>query len=168
VRTTSKSTENLCLSCGLCCNGVIFADVQLQRGDNAARLRELGVLKTNAKKFPQPCVMHDGCRCGIYADRPKYCQQFECLLLKNAQEGRVTDTEALRVIKNARQQAARVQELLEQLGDKESSLALSKRFQAMRQKMERGRADSEQVENFGLLTVAVHELNVTLSEHFYR
>lgn len=160
--------EKLCLACGLCCNGVIFADVQLQRGDNAAKLRSLGVLKTNGKKFPQPCAMHDGCRCSIYADRPQYCRQFECLLLQNAQEGRVTETQALRVIKAARQKAAHVQELLEQLSDHDTTVALSKRFQAMRRKMETSRATVEHIEVFGLLTVAVHELNVILSEQFYR
>ncbi len=168
MRTDLKTAEKLCLSCGLCCNGVIFADVQLQRGDNAARLRKLGMLKPNATKFPQPCSMHDGCRCAIYAERPKYCQQFECLLLKNAQEGRVTESEALRVIKDGREKAARVQELLAQLGDNETTIALSKRFQSMRRKMENGPTDPEHIDIFGLLTVAVHELNVLLSERFYR
>lgn len=160
--------EKLCLSCGLCCNGVIFADVRLQRGDDSAKLRELGILKGHAKKFAQPCAMHDGCRCAIYADRPHYCRQFECLLLKSAQEGRVSESEALRIIKAARRKAARVQELLQQLGDNDSTMALSKRFQAMRHKMESGAADEEPIDVFGLLTVAVHELNVILSEQFYR
>jgi uncharacterized protein len=161
-------SEKLCLSCGLCCNGVIFADVQLQRGDNSERLHKLGVLKRNATKFPQPCAMHDGCRCGIYKDRTQYCRQFECLLLKNAQEGRTNETDALRVIKETRAQAAKVRELLEQLGDNDASLALSKRFQSMRKRMENGRANPEQIDLFGMLTVAVHELNVLLSERFYR
>ena len=168
MRIESNVAEKLCLSCGMCCNGVIFADVQLQRGDNAVRLRKLGMLKPNATKFSQPCSMHDGCRCTIYAERPKYCQQFECLLLKNAQEGRVTESEAVRVIKDGQEKAARVQELLAQLGDKETTVALSKRFQSMRRKMENGPAAPEDIDTFGLLTVAVHELNVLLSERFYR
>lgn len=112
--------------------------------------------------------MHDGCRCSIYTDRPSYCRQFECLLLKNTLEERVTETAALRVIQGARKKAARVQELLQKLGDTNASIALSKRFQAMRRKMESGSAAPEQIEIFGLLTVAVHELNVILSEQFYR
>lgn len=160
--------EKLCLSCGLCCNGVIFADVQLQRGDNSAKLRALGALKANTKKFPQPCTMHDGCRCAIYSERPQYCREFECLLLKNTQGGRVTEAEALRTIKLARKNAARVADLLEQLGDHDSTKALSKRFQAMRRKLETSIVTPEDAELFGLLTVAVHELNMVLSEQFYR
>lgn len=166
---STSIAEKLCLSCGLCCNGVIFADVQLQRGDDAAQLRALGLLKANsAKKFPQPCAMHDGCRCTVYKERPRYCREFECLLLKNAQEGRVSELEATRVIKDALKKAARVRGLLEELGDRDSSVALSKRFQAMRRRLENGPATAEQIDLFGSLTVAVHELNVILSERFYR
>ncbi|MGZ5505016.1 MAG: hypothetical protein ACXWKH_01460 [Limisphaerales bacterium] len=90
------------------------------------------------------------------------------MLLKNAQEGRVTESEALRVIKDCREKAARVEELLAQLGDDETTVALSKRFQSMRRKMETGRGAPEHVDVFGLLTMAMHELNVLLSERFYR
>lgn len=168
MQSEANLAEKLCLACGLCCNGVIFADVQLQRGENSGPLHKLGVLKRNATKLPQPCSMHDGCRCAIYSERPKYCQQFECLLLQNANEGRATEGEALRVIKDARKKAARVQELLAELGDDNATVALSKRFQSMRRQMESGRGDAEQIEIFGLLTLAVHELNVVLSERFYR
>jgi len=169
VTMQTDAAEKLCLACGLCCNGVIFADVQLQRGDDAARLCAVGLLKRiNSSKFPQPCAMHDGCRCAIYKNRPQYCREFECILLKEANAGRVSEVAALRTIKEARKKAGRVRELLEQLGDSNSGIALSKRFQAMRKRMENGPADASQIEIFGLLTVAVHELNVILSERFYR
>jgi hypothetical protein len=164
-----STAEKLCVSCGLCCNGVIFADVQLQRGDDAMGLRKSGLLKgNNAKKFSQPCAMHDGCRCTIYKERPRYCREFECLLFQNVKEGRVTDTEATRVISDALKKAGRVRELLEELGDNDARVALSKRFQAMRRRIENGPASAEQIDIFGSLTMAVHDLNVVLSERFYR
>jgi hypothetical protein len=148
---------------------VIFADVQLQRGDDAARLRSIGLLKrTNSAKFPQPCTMHDGCRCAIYLERPEYCRKFECVLLKQAETGKVSEAEALRTIKRTKKLSERVRELLRQLGDDNESVALSKRFQAMRKRIETGPAIQDEVEIFALLTVAVLDLNVALSEHFYR
>ena len=47
-KTKCKSEEGeedlqaLCLECGLCCNGVLFADVRLQDGDKAEKLRGWG------------------------------------------------------------------------------------------------------------------------------
>ena len=56
-------SNSLCLECGLCCNGVIFADVQLEPEDDARRLRSLGLkFAANRKsqivnhKFAQPCA----------------------------------------------------------------------------------------------------------------
>src|ERR1044071_1876322 len=63
----SSDANSLCLECGLCCNGVIFADGQLQPEDNAARLRELGLKltatqnsKLKTQNFLQPCAAFGG------------------------------------------------------------------------------------------------------------
>ncbi len=164
--------EQLCLKCGLCCNGVIFADVQLQPSDDAARLKTLGLLlnsklKTKNLKFPQPCAAHDGCRCKIYSNRPTYCREFECALLKNVSAGKVEVPAALRVIRTAKERAERVRSLLSELGDTEETLALSKRFRRTAKKFHSGAPDETSADIFGQLTLAVHDLNLTLSQKFY-
>ncbi|HXT12069.1 MAG TPA: YkgJ family cysteine cluster protein [Candidatus Angelobacter sp.] len=162
--------NSLCLECGLCCNGVIFADVQLQLGENAERLRALGlafVASKKAEKFKQPCNAFDGCRCRIYAERPTYCRQFECLLLKSVKAGRTDPSAALRTIRTALQRVKKVKTLLRDLGDAEESLALSKRFRRMQRRLESSGLDEETAETFGDLTLAVHDLNMLLAEAFY-
>lgn len=170
------AAEKLCLACGLCCNGVIFADVQLQDGDDATQLRTLGLrLKGSAlrnprsefKKFSQPCAAHDGCRCHIYSARPKYCREFECALLKKVFSRHVQPDAALRVIQSAKQRAERVRKLLRQLGDVDESRPLSQRFRRTRKRIEAGVIDEETSDLFGQLTLAVHDLNVCLSQNFY-
>src|SRR6185295_12193128 len=68
------AAEDICLACGLCCNGVIFADVKLLPEENVKELLSLGMplLKAGAKrgptsqvsarkeswKFLQPCAAH--------------------------------------------------------------------------------------------------------------
>jgi hypothetical protein len=176
----------LCLECGLCCNGVIFADVQLEREDDAERLRSLGLQIVGFRRrrgkegqttdpqsairnprFPQPCAAFDGCRCRIYADRPKYCRQFECLLLKNLHAGRIERTAALRLIRTARRRADIVRRLLRELGDADEQAALSGRFRRMKQRMESGIPDGKTAGVFSGLTLAFQDLNVLLSEAFY-
>lgn len=39
----NKSAEQLCLSCGMCCNGAIFADVALQPDESVQRYQGLGL-----------------------------------------------------------------------------------------------------------------------------
>jgi len=168
------NSNSLCLECGLCCNGVIFANVQLQPGDNTVRLKSLGLAlisnrssKIGLQKFKQPCTAFDGCRCQIYSDRPKYCRQFECLLLKSVKSGHTNPPDASKMIRSALRRVKKVKRLLCELGDTDEHTALSNRFRRMKRQLESNPLDSETATKFGELTLAVHDLNVLLSESFY-
>jgi len=151
---------------------VIFADVMLQAKDDPQRLRLLGLPITPSGrrnlKFAQPCTALDGCRCRIYAERPKYCREFECILLKNVMAARLSHEAALAIIRNAREKADSVRILLRRLGDKDEQLALAARFRRMTRKFESEELTEETAELYGQLTLAVHDLNSLLSEAFYR
>jgi Fe-S-cluster containining protein len=167
-------SNSLCLECGLCCNGVIFADVQLEPGDDARLLQSLGLkFSSNNKsqivkyKFAQPCTAFAGCKCVVYSERPSYCRKFECLLLKSVKAGEVKPADAIRTIRSALQRVKKVKRLLEQLGDADDSIALSKRFRRMQRKLESKPSSKEVAHLFGELTLAFHDLNIMLSEKFY-
>ena len=186
MSSTRSVGENLCLTCGLCCNGVIFADVQLQRGDDAARLKALGLRLASLpgrpkakgsdakepraflqKKFNQPCAAFDGCRCRIYEDRPKYCRAFDCSLLKSVNHGETKPSDALNLIEKARRRADKVRQLLRKIGDKDEHVALSLRFRRTARRVQQGEVDRQTGDLFSQLTLAVQDLNVLLSESFY-
>jgi Fe-S-cluster containining protein len=160
-------TRQLCLKCGLCCNGVIFADVELQRGDDAKRLRVLGVPVTTSGKFPQPCHALSGCHCQIYRTRPKHCRQFECLLFKRVLSGETNSAAALRLIKKAKNRADKVRDLLAESGDTNERLALSVRFRQVTGALSKGTITNCAADAFGRLTLAMQDLNLLLGEEFY-
>jgi uncharacterized protein len=175
ARTKSNDSliEQLCLACGLCCNGVIFADLALQPSDDAERLRSLGMPVANsssplrARRLAQPCAAFDGCRCRVYGDRPQYCRQFECVLLKSVKAGHTELAAGLRIIRTARERADKVRRLLRELGDTEEQLPLSVRFRRATKRLERHDLPDETAETYGQLTLAVHDLNLLLSDAFY-
>jgi hypothetical protein len=182
-----STPEAICLACGLCCNGVIFADVKLQPGDNPAPLQLLGlplrfgrnprqeapassattgsVLHT--AKFTQPCAAYDGRHCRIYSDRPRYCREFECQLLKNVRAGRTRIDVALAIIRTARRRADKVRRLLRQLGDSDDATALRVRVRCTSKRLEKLGPDDAGAEVYRQLTLAFHNLNLLLSEAFY-
>jgi uncharacterized protein len=156
----------------LCCNGVIFADVELQPGDDVARLRELGLrlqppLGGARPKFAQPCAAHDGCRCGIYTERPRYCREFVCLLLKAVRAGRVEMPAALRLIQATRQRVDKIKALLRRLGDTEETVALRERFRRTSDRLQASHLPQADADLYGRLTLEVHKLNRVLMEQFY-
>lgn len=144
-----KSFDQLCPKCGLCCNGVLFADVELQKGDDARWLAEFGLsLKKKGRKqaLAQPCACFDGSWCRIYAERPGYCRAFECGLLKRVQAGELEAKTALKTIVEAKRRIEKVRKILRQLGQNDEQLALIKRYsQAMRQPVDLtgGKASAE-------------------------
>ena len=170
-----NDAQNICLECGLCCNGVIFADGQLQPGDDVEHLGKLGLrLKVpraniaskhpQIRKFAQPCGAFDGCQCRIYRERPAYCRQFECALLKRVAAGEIEAQQGLRVIRKAKKQAARVARLLRDLGDDDEQAPLQMRFRRVSRRID---SSGPAADLFGELTLAVHALNCTLSQQFY-
>ena len=162
--------EQLCPKCGLCCNGVLFVDVELQKGDDAKRLREFGLSvekKGRSKQvFPQPCGCFDGKFCTIYADRPARCRAFECGLLKRVKAGKLDSSIALKEIAKVRSMVKRVQKLLTELGQQDENLALVKRYSEIMNSpidFSKGSRDSDKR---GKLMLAMHELMEFLQREF--
>jgi len=166
--------QDLCAACGFCCNGVIFANVKLQPGDDASRLRKLGLpLKQttaaagSAVRFAQPCAAHDGCRCSIYPNRPTYCRQFDCLLLQSVKAGSLDPKAALRVIRQAKKQVMEIRQLLVELGDAQEQKPLRTRFREVCRRLEGAACGTGEAQVLGRLSLAVHDLNLLLAERFY-
>ena len=128
---TPSLTDTLCTTCGLCCDGTLFADVELGRAE-ATRLESMGleVEVTDGGLLSQPCAALKGRRCSIYAHRPTCCRTFECQLLQDAQRGAVRAERALEQIGEAQKQIQRVRDLLKQLGERQVRLPLKERCAA--------------------------------------
>jgi hypothetical protein len=163
--------KQLCPNCGLCCDSTLFADVELRAGDDARRLKKLGLdlfQKTKTKAaFSQSCACFDGKFCKIYADRPKRCRLFECGLLKRVNAGEMTAASALKKISEAKKQAEHVRELVRSLGQRDEQMALSHRYaEAMAAPVDL--SDDAAVERHGELMMAVSDLMQMVETDFLR
>jgi Fe-S-cluster containining protein len=164
-----ESIDQLCPNCGLCCDSTLFADVELRAGDDARRLKRLGLTlfqKTKTKlAFVQPCACFDGKLCQIYADRPNRCRKFDCGLLKRVEAGEMTPTAALKKISAAKTQAENVRALLRSLGQRDERMALTHRYaDAMSRPIDL--SDETGAERHGELMLAVNDLMTRLQRDF--
>ncbi len=127
-----REEASLCLTCGLCCNGVLFHLVRLQTGDLISELAGLG-LKIRRKKgsdqFSQPCPALDGCQCTIYSQRPTRCRRFECQQLQGVMKGEISKQVAKERIQEVQRRVRRIEFLMEALGKTDSKRPLSKRYE---------------------------------------
>ncbi len=166
--------QQLCLECGLCCDGTLFDLVKLEKGDDAAKLKALGLpVKTSRGKepvvrFPQPCAALCADRtCKLYADRPWQCRVFECGVFKDAKAGRVSVATAQRQVRQAVRRANKARKLLRELGDADEHRGLGERFHRMSERLEAGGADAEAYAKFADLSIVVHHLKLQALNKFY-
>lgn len=164
------AVAQLCPACGMCCNGVLFGDVELQPRDDAKRLAALGMelfRKGRKQCFNQPCACFDGKWCRIYEDRPNRCRAFECRLLQRVQAAKATSAAALKAIAEARGCADRVRDLVRQLGQNDERMPLNRRYSAiMAQPLDLASDDDETAERRSGLMLAVHRLTRILERDF--
>jgi len=158
-----KFIDTLCLQCGLCCNGVLFADVRPEPGDASP------LFNGKRSRVPQPCPAFNAatCACAIYAERPGRCRKFECRQLLGVREGAITTEEALRQIRKARELAGKVEKLLAELGFNNVQAPLSRRFQRCQRDAENGKLAESQFDRLAELQLAVHRLTGLLAKEFY-
>jgi Fe-S-cluster containining protein len=124
-------TDTLCTQCGLCCDGSLFADVELAGRAEATRLEAMGLAIEDDdgedELMPLPCSALRGTRCSVYAHRPKCCRTFECRLLQQVRRGTLVLERAAEKIADARAGTRRVSELLSRLGQRGGTLPLRER-----------------------------------------
>jgi hypothetical protein len=159
----------LCPHCGLCCNGVLFGDVELQRGDDPKQLTAAGLnlfRKGRKHSFNQPCGCFDGNWCRIYYNRPQRCRTFECRLLQQLQAGRITLPLALRSIAEARRLSNQVRDMVRELGHTDDSAPLNRRYAALVAEPIDLSADEQRLERRSELMLAVGRLVKLLERDF--
>jgi len=165
-----QTIGELCSSCALCCNGVLFGDVELQAVDNTKALKQAGLnLERKGKKhcLSQPCsCLDERNACRIYSVRPARCSSFECLLLKRVLQGELDMAEAKKATRDARRQTAKVVDLLRELGQHEEHLPLGRRYARLMAEPIDLAADESIVKLRGELMVAVARLSKILGQYF--
>ena len=158
-----KFIDTLCLQCGMCCNGVLFADVRPEPGDHSP------LFNGKRARVAQPCPAFDPATraCAIYAERPVRCRKFECRQLLGVRAGTTTTEKALGQIRAAHELAAEVEKLLAELGFNDVRLSFSRRFQRCQRAAEAGKLAETQLDQLADLQLAVHRLTGLLAKEFY-
>ena len=97
----NDTDDNICIDCGMCCDGTMFSRVPLPGDGDVAMLVGTPVRLEGSEAepfFSQPCAAFNGC-CSIYAARPSSCRGFRCSLLRRHDTGDVSSEEARRIIR---------------------------------------------------------------------
>ncbi|MEI6946671.1 YkgJ family cysteine cluster protein [Paraflavisolibacter sp. H34] len=94
--------QNLCTSCGMCCNGTLFshAFLDMDKGEPDETGFQFRVFNLNdqQKAFRLPCCYLQDKTCTIYQDRPySVCAAFKCTLLRWVESDAISFEAALEI-----------------------------------------------------------------------
>lgn len=98
-----NDATNICLSCGLCCDGTLIGFVQLDAEELPAvkEFMDIEVVQGNGV-FLHPCDKYcDGCT--VYAKRPRQCASFQCGLLKSVEQQELDFNAAVETVQEVKQ-----------------------------------------------------------------
>ncbi|NNF35050.1 MAG: hypothetical protein HKN68_13130 [Saprospiraceae bacterium] len=89
---------NICLSCGLCCDGTLIGFVELDHKELPGLRELMDIEESNGSGFfLQACDNYcEGCN--IYHKRPKQCATFKCELLNSVDQEELVFDSAIEVI----------------------------------------------------------------------
>ena len=110
-----NDSSNICLSCGICCDGTLIGFVQLEPEEvpKIKAIMEIEEEKGNGF-FLHPCKKFcDGCT--VYSNRPKQCASFECSLLKSVEKKELEFNSAVKMVNVVKQKRIAIEEKLASL-----------------------------------------------------
>jgi uncharacterized protein len=107
---SDEERSELCLACGLCCQGVLHDLVPLDEDElELAQRLHLPVVESPLRvAFRLPCPRLDERRCTVYRDRPRTCASYACELLRAYGAGEIDLATALARVGATREQSAEV------------------------------------------------------------
>lgn len=118
-------SQALCMACGLCCDGTLFAFAVIAPDEDVIQLERAGIttLCGDGKTFTLPCKSFDRI-CTIYnASRANVCGEYVCKLLRRLDGGAISYEMAAKIIRQTKAHKQKTQaSFLVIYGATESSL----------------------------------------------
>lgn len=161
-----NDSENICLSCGFCCDGTVIGFVKIGR-EELPVLRELIDLKDANYNgfFLQPCDNY-GDGCNIYSKRPKQCANFKCELLKSLEQKELDFDSAIELINVVKQKKIAIEKKLATLPFELQSQSFYFKMIELKKLLQKNKSESSLTQNHLELISDLNQLDSLLSKKF--
>lgn len=159
-------SSNICLSCGLCCDGTLIGFVHLD-GDEIPAVKEVMDIEEADGQgfFLHPCKKYcDGCT--IYAQRPKQCGKFKCGLLNSVEQKELAFDSAVETIGMVKQKKDAIEQNLATLPYELKSGSFYFKMVELKKLLQKPLPESALTQNHLKLVSDLEQLDTLLIEKF--
>ena len=170
VEINNDIDKNLCLICGMCCNGTLFGHAVLENYDEAESLVFKGqriLWQDEEWYFHFPCRALNGCACTVYETRPTICRTYFCELLKKYNADEVSWADASAIVREAKPLADMLLVMLKNEIDSKAPLSLKQRYEAFLTKAGPWAEMPAFQQKHAILIQNYEKLSQLLEQHFF-
>jgi Fe-S-cluster containining protein len=156
--TLEDELTRLCRECGACCDGTLFAWVELEVHERTRRPPRRLSLVRDGTAMVQPCEHHGARGCSIYDERPAACRSYRCALFERHRDERGPIEPRIDRVEKLRAVVARVRAVVGGPGEDDRGL-----WELLERQ---GREDEAWLQRFPELALDVAELALRLRRDF--
>lgn len=156
---------NICLSCGLCCDGTLIGFVKLDSEELPGMREVMDIEDENGNGFfLQPCNSYcDGCT--IYSKRPKQCASFKCELLKSFEQKELNFDSAIEIINVVKQKKIEIEKKVAILQIELQSQSFYFKMVELKKLLQKNKSESSLTQNHIELLSDLEQLDSLISKN---
>ncbi len=165
----NSPAQDLCNTCGLCCDGTLFKTVTLKQNERVKALKAVSAKFTTKNKerhFLQPCVAHKNLICNVYNERPESCIMYKCKLLKQCLSNEIPMEKALKTVEEAILHKTRVEEMIGEVYNTWVSKSLPENYEEFIKTLNRERDPASSKKKYGHIIVEYVAFKLRLDRYF--
>lgn len=161
-----SDSSNICLSCGICCDGTLIGFVQVGREELPKLKTLIDIENPNGEGFIlHPCKhLCDGCT--IYDKRPKQCGDFDCQLLKSVQKEEIDFDLALQIVDGVKEKKIEIEIKIAELQIELQSQSFHFKMVELHKLLERLKMEKALTTGLQELTTDLANLDQLISKKF--
>lgn len=170
IADAAAEKSNICIDCGMCCDGTLFSEVSVRPYDDAAILITKGLtIRPHGEErvFDLPCTEFTAGRCGIYDCRPEVCRSYRCQLLRRVERGEITAADAQTLINEAKVLRDRVRTGFQGVVSSADLMPVSELGRQLRDLIEADVDSGHPGDGHAVLSLDVDALGLLLASHFH-
>lgn len=168
-----SSEKNICIHCGLCCDGTLFNWGNISSNEVLDELFQTETIKADGNEtivFSQPCQFLKNCSCSIYNSetpkRPLVCSKFKCKLLNNYEANQISYSESIILIEKTKELALKNDKLIDEAFSKLKELSTSKKIKFLKNKLEVAENQAEFRKKYGNILLNSYAFEHWKKKHF--
>lgn len=166
--TDAVNPSDLCITCGLCCNGTLFnyAGLEEHEFEQVVRLGMKPADDDDKTFFSLPCPQLDGTKCSCYGDRPAVCGDFMCALVGTLTSGEMSLEETQHVVGRTKEISNDLRTQLREVTGGGPELSIYELTRLLNDVMKKSGDEPAFRREHGALFLGLASLNLTLRSHF--